>query len=119
MIAARGIGGVPVGGGASGVVSLVGSPSQSPAASGCAGHGNTAAVTRTVVTQLPGAGQIKLNVYNSTNRRGLAASAATVLKQRGFTIAKVTNDPLKANLAVAAQIRGGSAESSAMRVVAA
>ena len=42
-----------------------------------------------------------------------------MLKQRGFAIGKVTNDPLKATLTVAAQIRGGTASSSAMRVVAA
>ena len=69
--------------------------------------------------RLPTAAQIKLNVYNSTDRHGLAASTATSLKQRGFTIGNVTNDPLKANLTVAAEVRGALANASAMRVVAA
>jgi hypothetical protein len=108
-----------LGAGAYGIVSLVGSPSQPSAVGSCTVSGTGAAVGHPASVQLPAAGQIKLNVYNSTDRHGLAASTANVLKQRGFAIGKVTNDPLKANLAVAAQIRGGSASSSAMRVVAA
>jgi hypothetical protein len=120
MIAAGTVGLVLVAAGAYGVVSLIGSPSQSATASSCAAKGDAAAaVVRSVSVQLPAAGQIKLNVYNSTDRHGLAASAANVLRQRGFAIGKVTNDPLKADLAVAAQIRGGSASAAAMRVVAA
>jgi len=110
---------VLLGAGAYGIVSLVGSPSQPSVAGSCTASGTGAAVGHPASAQLPTAGQIKLNVYNSTDRHGLAASTANVLKQRGFAIGKVTNDPLKANLAVAAQIRGGSASSSAMRVVAA
>jgi LytR cell envelope-related transcriptional attenuator len=107
------------GAGAYGVVSLVSSPTQTTAASGCAANGNATAVVRRAGARLPTAGQIKLNVYNSTDRHGLAAATASQLKQRGFAIAKVTNDPLKANLTVAAQIRGSSAQSPAMHVVAA
>jgi hypothetical protein len=102
-----------------GTVSLVGPQSQSPRASGCPARGGSAAAAQSVNPHLPAAGQIKLNVYNSTNRQGLAASTASVLKQRGFTITKVTNDPLKANLRSAAQIRGNSVDAPAMRVVAA
>ena len=105
--------------GAYGVVSLVSPPSQHTAASGCAANGNAAAAVHVVNARPPTAGQIKLNVYNSTNRHGLAAATANVLKQRGFAVAKVTNDPLKANLTIAAQIRGSSAQAPAMRVVAA
>lgn len=102
-----------------GVVSLFSSPPQAPTASGCSTKANAAAAARMIGAQLPAAAQIKLNVYNSTNRQGLAAATAAQLKQRGFTILKVTNDPLKANLAVSAQIRGGTDSSPAMRVVAA
>lgn len=119
MIAAGAAGLVLIGAGAYGVVSLVGSPSQPSAVGGCTARGTGAAVGHPASAQLPTAGQITLNVYNSTDRHGLAASTANVLKQRGFAIGKVTNDPLKANVTVAAQIRGGSVGSSAMRVVAA
>jgi hypothetical protein len=127
---------VLIGAGAYGVGSLIGSPSQSPTASSCPAKANAAgdvansnvagaadaqsvALTGALVGQLPTAPQIKLNVYNSTNRHGLAATAATALKQRGFSIGKVTNDPLKANLTTAAEVRGASANAAAMRVVAA
>lgn len=102
-----------------GVVSLFSSPSQAPAASACANKANAAAAARKVESKLPAAAQITLNVYNSTDRQGLAAATATTLKQRGFAIGKVTNDPLKANLTVSAQIRGAAASAPAMRVVAA
>lgn len=128
MIMAGAAGLVLIGAGAYGIGSLIGAPSQASAAGSCSAKANDAAAanaavadlqTVTVAGQLPAAAQIKLNVYNSTNRRGLAASTATVLKQRGFAIGKVTNDPLKANLTVAAEVRGASANALAMRVVAA
>jgi len=121
---------VLVGAAAYGVGSLIGSPSQSPTASGCpakAGSAPNAAggaadaftVALAGQSRLPAAAQIKLNVYNSTNRHGLAATTATALKKRGFTIGSVTNDPLKANLTAAAEVRGASANAAAMHVVAA
>jgi hypothetical protein len=60
-----------------------------------------------------------LNVYNSTTRHGLAANTAAELKARGFVIGQVTNDPLKANLSVSAQVRGGKASAAELREVAA
>jgi hypothetical protein len=121
MIAAGAAGLVLVGAGAYGVGTLIGSPSQASTAGSCPARANAAAAAaaRTVTGQLPTAAQIKLNVYNSTDRHGLAAAAAAVLKQRGFTIDKVTNDPLKANLSTAAEVRGASASTAAMQVVAA
>lgn len=126
LIAAGAAGLVLVGAGAYGAASLVGSPSQDSTAGGCTSNANAnaeangaAAAALTVTGQLPTAAQIKLNVYNSTNRHGLAANTASALKQRGFIIGKVTNDPLKANLTVAAEVRGASASAAAMQVVAA
>jgi hypothetical protein len=119
MIVTAVVAAVLVAAGGYGVVSLFSSPSQAPAASACGSRANAATAARRVDVPLPAAGQIKLNVYNSTDRHGLAASTAAQLKQRGFTIVKVTNDPLKANLTVPAQIRGATASSPAMRVVAA
>src|SRR5579859_2735457 len=93
-----------------GVVSLFSSPAQTPAASACTDKANAAAAAaHKVDPRLPATAQIKVNVYNSTDRHGLAAATAALLKQRGFTVLKVTNDPLKANLTVSAQIRGATA----------
>ncbi len=66
-----------------------------------------------------GTPKFTLNVYNSTNRRGLAANTANQLKGRGFVIGQVTNDPLKANLTVAAQVRGAKSHLVELRQVAA
>ncbi|HEU5355293.1 MAG TPA: LytR C-terminal domain-containing protein [Actinocrinis sp.] len=103
-----------------GIVSLFSSPAQAPAASACTSKANAAAAAaRKVDPRLPATAQIKVNVYNSTDRHGLAATTAAQLKQRGFTVLKVTNDPLKANLTVPAQIRGATGDTAAMHVVAA
>lgn len=104
-----------MGAGAYGVVTLVGPKAHAPVAAGCPARPGSAHVP----AALPNAARILVNVYNSTNRHGLAALTADLLKQRGFTIGKVTNDPLKANLAVPAQVRGAAKQASAMRVVAA
>ena len=120
-----------VGAGAYGVVTLVGSDPKPKAVAACRAearsNANPAALLRPVENLAEsgaGAGpaaaaQFKLNVYNSTNRNGLAAGAAALLKQRGFVIGKVTNDPLKADLTIPAEVRGGSASMQAMHVVAA
>lgn len=60
-----------------------------------------------------------LNVFNSTNRHALAAQTAAQLKQRGFTIDLVTNDPLGSGLTIAAQVRGAKSEEAELRAVAA
>jgi hypothetical protein len=123
---------VIVGAGAYGVVTLVGSDPKPKAVAACRAearsNANPAAVLRPV-NDLAGAGagaggqaaaaQFKLNVYNSTNRNGLAAGTASLLKQRGFVIGKVTNDPLKADLTIPAEVRGAAASTQAMRIVAA
>lgn len=101
-----------------GGVSLLSPPTQHQAATACSARGGVAAASHTIGARLPAAAQIKLNVYNSTNRQGLAASTAAQLKQRGFSVVNVTNDPLKADLTLPAQVRGGAKSGPAMRVVA-
>jgi hypothetical protein len=104
-----------LGAGAYGVFALVGSDHSTVAAGPCpvaAAAKNDAAAT--VKPQ-----QITVNVYNSTNRQGLAASTAATLKQRGFVIGKVANDPLNSHLAISAQVRGASTAANVMKYVAA
>jgi hypothetical protein len=68
-------------------------------------------VTTTVVpgVALPKPGQVTSNVYNSTNRAGLAKRTAADLGSRGFKISRVANDPLGRTVAGVAEIRYGTA----------
>jgi hypothetical protein len=110
-----------VGVGAYGLVSLVTAPDQHSAASACKQGSSPALTTRDQSKNAAGAGvsQFTLNVYNSTDRKGLAAHTAAELKARGFAIGQVTNDPLKSKLNGAAQVRGAGASNIELREVAA
>ena len=104
-----------LGAGAYGVFALVGSDQPAPAAAPCP----VAETAKQPVHQAITPQQVTVNVYNSTNRQGLAASAAAALKQRGFVIGKVANDPLDSHLAISAQVRGAADAASLMKYVAA
>lgn len=65
------------------------------------------------------AAQVKVNVYNATKRRGLAARVAGELKRRGFAVGKVDNDPAKRAVTGPAEVRHSSAGAGAARTVAA
>jgi LytR cell envelope-related transcriptional attenuator len=110
-----------VGVGAYGLVSLVTAPEQNAAAAGCKPGSAQALTARDQAKNASGVNvtQFTLNVYNSTDRKGLAARTAAELKARGFAIGQVTNDPLKTKLTVAAQVRGAGASNSELREVAA
>lgn len=56
---------------------------------------------------LPRPGQVTTNVFNATDRVGLAADTAAELKRRGFGIGTIANDPLEKNVRKAAEIRHG------------
>ena len=92
-----------------GIVRLLrgsGSDSASPGASSPA-----PCVTTTVVpgVALPKPGTVTSNVYNATNRAGLAKRTAADLGSRGFKISRVANDPLGRAVAGVAEIRYGTA----------
>ena len=61
----------------------------------------------TAAEVLPRSGKVKVNVWNATDRVGLASDVAKVLKARSFTIKNVDNDPLGAVLEGVGQIRYG------------
>ena len=65
------------------------------------------------------AGQVRVNVYNATDRRGLAARVATELKRRGFRVAAVDNDPAKRTVTGAAEVRHGPSGADGARTVTA
>lgn len=68
---------------------------------------------------LPEPKTITVNVYNATKRTGLAKTVSDALKVRGFTIGKVTNDPLNQPIAATAEIRHGFPGATPAKVVAA
>ena len=110
-----------IGVGAYGLVNLVTAPEQNAAAAACKQGSAQALAAREQAKSATGANgtQFTLNVYNATERQGLAARAAAVLKTRGFVIGQVTNDPLRSKLSVSAQVRGGKASATELREVAA
>lgn len=61
---------------------------------------------------------IKVNVYNSTSRQGLAARVAADLRTRGFAITSVANDPLHKMIIAPAEIRYGPAGEKAAQTLA-
>ena len=50
---------------------------------------------------------VTVNVYNSTNRTGLAASVAKSLRAQGFKVGDVANDPLGTAISDVGEIRHG------------
>jgi LytR cell envelope-related transcriptional attenuator len=60
---------------------------------------------------------VVVNVYNATNRTGLAARTATQLARYGFRIGKVDNDPLRRPVRGTAEVRGGPASTRQITVV--
>lgn len=50
---------------------------------------------------------VEVNVYNATNRAGLAAQVAKGLRQRGFVVKTVANDPKRAELTGRGELRYG------------
>ncbi len=52
-------------------------------------------------------GAVTVNVYNATNRQGLAASVAKLLRAQGFKVREVANDPLDRQIAGVGEVRRG------------
>ena len=75
-------------------------------------------VTVTPGAGLPSAAQVTSNVYNATDRAGLAASTAEELQVRGFLIGVVDNDPLAKTITGVAEIRHGPSGEQAARLMA-
>jgi hypothetical protein len=71
------------------------------------------------VPSSPAPAEVRVNVYNATDRRGLAAKVAGQLERRGFDVRKVDNDPLGRTVTGAAEVRHGDDGAAAARTVAA
>lgn len=88
------------------------SPTQS------ANLGNCTVVNVTPAEFLPRASQVTVNVYNSTNRVGLAGDTAKLLSVRGFKIGAVENDPLGLPIEGVGEIRHGPNGEAAAKLIA-
>jgi hypothetical protein len=60
---------------------------------------------------------VSVNVYNATDRDGLAAGAAEQLRGRGFRVLTVANDPLHGKVAGPAEVRFGKSGRPGAQVV--
>jgi LytR cell envelope-related transcriptional attenuator len=65
----------------------------------------------------PPPGEVQVNVYNATTRSGLASSTAGQLRERGFVILDVANDPLARQIDATAEVRANPAQQAAANVV--
>jgi len=61
---------------------------------------------------------VTLNVYNSTDRAGLAASVAKSLRTQGFKVADVANDPLGRPISSVGEVRHGPTGTAAATLAA-
>ena len=71
------------------------------------GAADDAQVTATAEPPALTAADVSANVYNSTDRVGLAGRTAAALRERGFHVDSVADDPERANVESAGVIRHG------------
>lgn len=66
---------------------------------------------------LPSKDEVVLNIYNATNRMGLAGRTAREFKSEGFRIKNVANDPREKRIPEVAEIRFGPNAAAAAELV--
>jgi hypothetical protein len=77
----------------------------------------TSTCTPTATSAAPAPGKITVNVYNATQRDGLAARTASEVRKRGFKVSTVSNDPLAKQVPGPAEVRFGKTGAAAAKVV--
>lgn len=82
-------------------------------------NGIVAAPTCAVVapTGAPPPEDIGLNVYNATDRNGLASSVAREMRERGYAILDVANDPTTRTVTQVAEVRANVEQQLAVDLV--
>ena len=68
-------------------------------------------------TDAPPPAEIELNVYNATDRNGLASSIAGEMRARGFAILDVANDPSGREITGTAEVRAHLDSQAAVSLV--
>lgn len=84
-------------------------------------HSDTTRAVATPACTTPAAapkpGDVVVNVYNATDRAGLAAKTAAELRKRGYKVSTVANDPLQRKVPGPAEVRYGAAGLSGSKLV--
>lgn len=68
-------------------------------------------------TEAPAPEEVGLNVYNATDQSGLAQRVAGVMRERGFAILDVANDPTTRTVVHVAEIRASTREQPGVELV--
>jgi uncharacterized membrane protein (DUF485 family) len=63
-------------------------------------------------------GAVAINVYNATNRDGLAASVAKSLRRQGFRVLTIANDPLGKQIDGVGEVRHGQPGATGAKLAA-
>jgi hypothetical protein len=69
-------------------------------------------------TAAPAPADVQVNVYNSTDRSGLASAVARQVRERGFVVVDVDNDPLEREITTTAEVRSAPSTQAAAELVA-
>lgn len=70
-----------------------------------------------VPTEAPPPEEISINVYNGTSRNGLASQVARDMREQGYVILDVANDPLSRSITGVAEVRAADAENLAVQLI--
>ncbi len=69
-------------------------------------------------TAAPAPAEVQVNVYNSTDRSGLASAVARLVRERGFVVVDVDNDPMERSITGTAEVRSRADDQAAAELVA-
>ncbi len=70
-----------------------------------------------VPTDAPPPEEISINVYNGTDRNGLASQVAREMRELGYVILDVANDPLSRSVTGVAEVRAANADDLAVQLI--
>jgi LytR cell envelope-related transcriptional attenuator len=82
-----------------------------------AGPTSTCTATATATSTAKTPAQVTVNIYNATDRTGLAAKTAADVRKRGFKVSTVSNDPLQRDVVVPAEVRYGTSGGASAKLV--
>lgn len=69
-------------------------------------------------TAAPAPAEVQVNVYNATDRNGLASTVARQVRDLGFVVVDVDNDPLDRSIEGTAEVRSRADDQAAAELVA-
>lgn len=79
---------------------------------------NTQACVPSQPTAAPAPAEVQVNVYNATTRNGLASAVARQVRDLGFVVVDVDNDPLERSITGTAEVRSRPDDQAAAELVA-